>query len=354
MAESTWPDPAIGRTVTDIQYEQLVAGYAGDGIAGAPNQTAVVYGDTSGRQVKIRANKIGAVRGRGWNSGPTDVALAITANGGSAVRYDLVVLRLTRSTWKVAVAVKTGTAGSGSPPALQQDLDPLGAGSGVFEIPLAVVSVGAGVTTINAGDVAARTQFFGYPQELWFPDLTTLNLLPAPVPGQVAIVVDQRYLYTVGVGWRRADWYVPWGVIGGQEYTGNGGATAVGVASTELALNISSGTVALTAGRRYRVRCRYRSASSASGGIQVLFVKESSTTGAARAGHVLGSVNNIVVYEEHFDGEWNEAAGGTRTFVMTGYSVAATMNIYRTSTDNERAGIVVEDLGPYAALPSPI
>lgn len=159
MAESSWPTVAGGRAITDVQWEQMVAGFAASGIIGSPTDTAVIYADATGMTVKVRSGKLGHVSGNGWYSGAADFTKTVTANSSGSTRYDLVVLRLTRSTRAVTVEVKAGTPGAGAPPAVTQDS--ISAGAGVWEIPLASVAVVNNASTIAATDVASLTRYIG-------------------------------------------------------------------------------------------------------------------------------------------------------------------------------------------------
>lgn len=197
MAESTWPDPASvpPRQINDIQYEQLMATYAGDGLSGSPGDTAPVYADSTGRHLKLRSNKYGLVRGRMWASGPTDVTKPVTANASGATRMDLLVLRLTRSTWRVTSEVKAGVGLT--LPALQQDPDVAGAGAGMWEIPLAKATVVDGATTINPDQCVPIPWYLSYPEVS-----CTSTTRPAIKPGMRIYEYDTgaRY-YAAGSTW---------------------------------------------------------------------------------------------------------------------------------------------------------
>lgn len=166
MAESTWPDPSTtpSRLVNDIQYEKLFS-VMGDGLLGTPLTPAVV-GDSTGLQVKIKANTRGLVKGHMYDAGTTDVVKTIAANTSGSTRLDLVVLQLDRATWKVTSQVKLGTPGASTPPTVQRDADDTATGTGKFEIPLAQVTVANGASTITAGNVKPLAYYIGLP-ELW-------------------------------------------------------------------------------------------------------------------------------------------------------------------------------------------
>lgn len=158
MAQSSWPTVAGGRAINDTQWEQMASGFAADGVVGAPTDTALVYADATGMQVKVRANKLALVRGHGWASGGAEFTKTIGANSSGSTRIDLIVLRLTRSTWDVTIEVKAGTPGAGVP-ALTQDAT--GSGAGVYEIAVAQVNVANGAATIAATDVTPLARFIG-------------------------------------------------------------------------------------------------------------------------------------------------------------------------------------------------
>lgn len=152
MAEASWPSPNHGtpaRSVTDTEYVRL-APLAGDGVF--QSGTSVVYANSSGMQVHVRAGQYALVRGHAWTSGTTEYNLTLGANSSGKTRVDTVVLRLDRSTWDVTAAVRAGTPGSGAP-TLQRDTGD----TGLWEIPVADVTVSNGAATIAAGAVKDRT-----------------------------------------------------------------------------------------------------------------------------------------------------------------------------------------------------
>ena len=154
MAEASWPSPNHGspaRAVTDAEYPHL-APWASDGVFQSVSD--VVYANSSGMEVHVRTGKYAIVQGHAWVSGSAEFALSITANSSGSTRVDTVVLRLDRSTWDVTAAVREGTPGAGAP-ALQRDAGD----TGLWEIPLADVTVDNGAGSIAAGKVTSRTLY---------------------------------------------------------------------------------------------------------------------------------------------------------------------------------------------------
>lgn len=152
--ESSWPSPNHGtpaRSVTDAEYPHL-APWVADGVFQSGSD--VVYANSSGMQVHVRAGKYAIVRGHAWYSGTAEYNLTIAANSTGSTRVDTIVLRLDRSTWDVTAAVRQGTAAAGAP-TLQRDTGD----TGLWEIPLADVTVPNAAASISAGNVKTRTLY---------------------------------------------------------------------------------------------------------------------------------------------------------------------------------------------------
>lgn len=158
MAEDSWPSPNHNaRAVSDAEYDQLVPSYVTSGVIGVPTDPSVVFGDGSARVAQIRSGKFALVRGRLWSSGGSTVSKTIAANASGSTRIDLVVLRYNKTTFDVRSFVIGGTPGAG-PPLPVND-------SSSYDIPLAQVRVGNGVSVINGADVTAVAYFLG-PQSI--------------------------------------------------------------------------------------------------------------------------------------------------------------------------------------------
>lgn len=340
MAESSWPTTAGSRVVDDAQYEHLAWGWSrADGILGNTGDTSVVFGDSSGRQVKVRSGKRGFVRGRGWYSGTSDNILSIAANASGSTRLDVVVLRLTRSTWAVTAAIVQGTPGAGVPAITQ---DATGGTTGVWEIPLAVVTVANGAATISAGNVADTT---------WYShgDRMVLTSTASVQPLATAYVEmrhsDTGNLWESASGvWRRGPWQAAWGVIGGQRYNA-GTNLAAGISTTETLGGLSSGSVTLQDNRRYRLHVFIRISVSANDTYFTLRLRETNISGT-----IVGLWQQLVRgfgadHDWYFATEVATTTGTAKTYVASFQTASNTLTSVAGATSRP-VGIWVEDIGP--------
>jgi hypothetical protein len=144
VAQDSWPSPNHNdREVTDTEYEKIAGRFSDDGVWGNPGSAPVVEVGT-GLNVTIKAGKTASVRGHAWTSGTSDSTLAVSANSSGSTRNDWVVLQLDRSTWDVTAVIKEGTPGSGLP-----SLDISEGTTGVYEIPLATVTLLSGASSVT-------------------------------------------------------------------------------------------------------------------------------------------------------------------------------------------------------------
>lgn len=201
MAQDSWPSPAHNaRAVTDTEYEKIAARFSGDGVYGDPGGTAVVVAGT-GLSVDVRSGIYASVRGHAWTSGTSTVNLPVTANSSGSTRVDRVVLRLDRSVWTVRAVVKPGTPGGGAPALTQNTGD-----TGVYEIPLATVTLVSGASTVT---VARGELYVG----VRIRPCTSSSRNPNPVPGEMCFETNTgRVRVWTGDSW--AGLFDDSGVIG--------------------------------------------------------------------------------------------------------------------------------------------
>lgn len=187
MAESSWPSPNHNsRAVNDLEFEQLTHPAGGDGLVGSPADTSFAYADGSGMNIKIRSAKYAIVRGRMYYSGSSDLTKTITANASGLTRVDLLVLRLTRSTWDITSVVKAGTPGAGAP-ALTQDVGT----TGTYEIPVAAITVPSGDSSISSDQVTVLGYYLG--EQLI---VCTNDTRPGHIAGRRIYETDTQQSYT--------------------------------------------------------------------------------------------------------------------------------------------------------------
>jgi|GEM_PF-5168429 len=155
--------PFDNQTVTEQQYGDLFGSVAQSGILGAP--TANNFKVTAaGSSMQLTVTAVGGasralVRGHAVLMTTNEVVTVPAA--AATVRADLVVLRLDYAANTIGPAIRTGTAGSSTPPS------PVWGTGGVYEIPLAAVAVGANVTTISSANLTDLRRFTGPSTGVW-------------------------------------------------------------------------------------------------------------------------------------------------------------------------------------------
>lgn len=190
MAQDSWPAPSHNAgALTEYEWERVAMRATDDGVHGDPLDSAVVVSGT-GLQVTVKAEKSASVRGHAWYAGTTDYTHAITANTSGSTRLDRVVLRLDRTDWTVRSVVKMGTPGAGRP-GLQQD----NSNAGVFEIPLATVTIANNASSVT---VAREELYVGSR----IRPCTSTTRPTIPFRGQTVFETDtNRMVYWNGTQW---------------------------------------------------------------------------------------------------------------------------------------------------------
>lgn len=206
MAQSSWPSPDTAHVVNDSQYERLGVSYGAiAGLIGTPGSTHLCFADATGLQVKLLGDRYAQVRGFTWYSGASTFAQAIASNSSGSTRTDLIVLRLSRTTWNVTVAVVQGSPGAGAPAVTQNS-----GSTGVWELPIGLVNVTSGASTIQATDVTPISLWIaadGSGYQTHASSISALNTVLGYVPGavintRVTNVSDGiEWIYT-GSAWR--------------------------------------------------------------------------------------------------------------------------------------------------------
>lgn len=195
MAETSYPNPGV----TQLQHERLLGRALPSGLIGEPGDQPLIYADGSGtREIRVRASRQAVVDGYGWQNDASVVTKTLAANSSGSPRVDLVVLRLNRADWTVTVQVVQGTPGAGAPAATRT---PASAGSGVYEIELATVTVANGATTLAGSTVTERAWYLGEDGQI----LCKASTRPPHQRGRTAFEVDTgRWILSDGTNWRNA------------------------------------------------------------------------------------------------------------------------------------------------------
>jgi len=144
-----------------LWMNQHNVGYGGGVYGGVGNQLET-YGDSTGMQVKV---KTGALWSQGHYAAvetSEEIVGPLTAADVTNDRWDIIAMEIDYANNEADLVIVEGTpAASPALPALTQS-------STVWQIPLAVVEVGAGVSTIAAADVIDNRIFLG--EQAWnFP-----------------------------------------------------------------------------------------------------------------------------------------------------------------------------------------
>lgn len=169
MGETSYPYAEGQGPVTDARYEQLMGPTMGCGRLPETDDlvaynTKLVYGDGSGRQLKIRPNAAAIVRGFAWESDSAGLTVPIEANTTGKLRYDLVTLRLDRGDdFKVRVHVIKGATGSSASEATEPTPVERIAADGVYDWPIGVARVVSSTTSgqpiLQDTDVTRRDHY---------------------------------------------------------------------------------------------------------------------------------------------------------------------------------------------------
>ncbi|MGW8630615.1 tail fiber domain-containing protein [Streptomyces sp. NPDC055793] len=196
--------PFDGQAVSEGQYSYLFRELAShSGVADSVGGTGFnVYADSSGMRVKVNAG-YAIVRGHAVQSTATETVAIAAAS--AATRYDRVVLRLDPTANSIAIAVVQGTSGGGVPALTQTD-------TGLFEFPLATVTIPVGTATVTAGNVQGERQFLGNSVGGW----TTATRPTNARTGRLGLNTStNRWEFWDGTQWKDLAPTITWSTIEG-------------------------------------------------------------------------------------------------------------------------------------------
>ncbi|WP_432078669.1 tail fiber domain-containing protein [Streptomyces sp. YPW6] len=202
MAITSYPfdEQPVSEGQFSYLFRELQSTGVADQVGGSGFNT---YGDSSGMQVKV-APGFALVRGHAIQSTGTE-AVTIAAASTSA-RVDRVVLRLDPAANSIVIAVVQGTPGGGAPALTQTD-------TGVYEFPLAQVSVAVGAATISASAVTSERRFIGNTVGGW----TSTTRPQSPRIGRLGLNTSTNtWEYWTGSAWSALAPTVTWASISGR------------------------------------------------------------------------------------------------------------------------------------------
>lgn len=189
-------DTGPGASVTESGWRAMAKHWLTSGPIRTGNNLEV-YGDSSGRQVKVKTGEVWIQGHHGQLDALTVVP--ITANTSGLGRIDLVVARMNATTNVIELDVVLGIP-SGAPVAPSPTQS-----STVWEVPLATVVVANGVSTIAAGAVFDARKFAGPWDTTWTPFALVNSWVPygspyvTPAYRRIGDVVELRGLTKDGV-----------------------------------------------------------------------------------------------------------------------------------------------------------
>ncbi|QJD50671.1 minor tail protein [Streptomyces phage Issmi] len=199
--------PFDNQSITETDYSRLFREFQTSGVADSLGGTSFyTYGDGTGMTVKVSSG-FAIVRGHAVYSTATEV-LTIAASGTTA-RTDRVVLRLDPAANSITLAVLKGTSTT-APAPTQTD-------TGIYEMPLATVAVGANVTSIAASAVAGERKFLGNTVGAWTTSTRpTANLRV----GRLGYNSDNKgWEFWDGTAWKDLSQAVSWSTVDGKPAT---------------------------------------------------------------------------------------------------------------------------------------
>lgn len=203
MAISSYPFD--GQSTTEADYSRLFRELQDTGVVDTATGTGFkVTSDNTGLKVQV-ASGFAIVRGHAVLS--TSIAEVTIAAADTFVRKDRIVLRLDPTANLISLVSIKGASG-GTPPAVQST------DTGLYDLTLAIVTVGASVSSISAGSVADDRLFNGHRIGAWSAD----GKRPAsPKVGMLGYnVANAAYEFYNGTQWVNLISAVAWGDITGK------------------------------------------------------------------------------------------------------------------------------------------
>lgn len=262
-----------------------------------------------------------------------------TAPGAGLNRIDIVVAKVqdqfysgATNAWSLAVVAGTAAASPSAPSAPNN------------AIILAQVFVGALVSSITTGNIT-DTRF--YASTIGGPARCLSTARPSnPGAGDLIFETDTGR----NQQWNGSSWFWPMGrgVIGGKQYTG-GGNFAVGLTTTELLVNMDSGTVSLEPSRRFKINVKFKVNYGSTPQVLIMHIRDTNLAGTIRTEAVFDAANTGAGHTLEFSARYETTIAETKTFVVSGATQSGTVNLIGAGTSNPM-WVEVEDIGPSGVI----
>lgn len=203
MAVTSYPFDT--QSTTETQYSALFRELQDSGVVDtATGAGFAVSADGGGMRVFVQAG-YAIVRGHAVQSTAVETVAIDPADGVG--RFDRIVLRLDPTQNSILIRVVRGTPGGGIPPLTQTD-------TGVYELPLARVTVGANTVSVISTGVVEERPFVGHRVGVWKNDAGR----PA-FPRQAKLgmnVASGKWEYWSGASWVELAPVVTWSSVQGK------------------------------------------------------------------------------------------------------------------------------------------
>jgi Chaperone of endosialidase len=190
--------PFDSQETSEAQFSQWAREFQDSGIAASSDSSSwQVSADGSGMTVSVQP---GFAIVRGFAVMSTAIESVSIAAAAASARVDRIVLRLDPAANSIVLAVVAGTPGSGEPPLTQTD-------TGIYELPLGKVAVGANVTSIASTAVTEDRRFTGSRVGSW----TTATRPASPRIGRLGYNASTSNLeFWDGSAWKGVSPVVTW------------------------------------------------------------------------------------------------------------------------------------------------
>lgn len=203
MTISYYPfDAGAGDETYEAEWSQMLRFMIANGVLPRRDDELEPYGDSTGMQIKVKSG-FGTVLGHFYHNDSEEI-LAIAAADGSNPRIDVLALQVDWPSNDMELIIVTGTPGATPAiPALTQS-------ASIWQVPLAWVAVGTGVSTITAGNVTDVRNKVGQTYIEPGGRLTAESGVPASPADQTAkdtlfyasFKNNMMPLYDANLGWR--------------------------------------------------------------------------------------------------------------------------------------------------------